>query len=155
MSAPLNTHATADVYLEAFRSRVNNGGGQARIRFYDAVPISQGGAGVPIAIALLDTTTPFAAITTSGSYRQTIPTAEGGDADLTVVGLAAAGAGTDATHWELHAESGAIVEGGTCRGVGDADTGQQAVLSNKNIAENQSVTVTGFTKRVLASLGNI
>lgn len=148
-------HATADVYLEAFRTRVNNGGGQARFRFFNALPVSQGGAGVPIATCLLDTTTPFAAITTSGSYRQCIPTAEGGDADLTVLGLPAAGAGTDATHWELHAESGAIVEAGTCRGAGDADTGQECVLSNANIAENQAVVLTSFVKRCLASLGNI
>lgn len=155
MPAPLNTQDTADAYLEAFRSRVNDGGGQAQIRFYDALPISQGGAGVPIATALLDTTTPFEAITTSGNYRQTVPTPEGGDADLTVVGLAAAGAGTPATHWELLAESGAIVEGGTCRATGDADNGEQAVFNNNNIAEGQAVTVTGFTKRILMMLGDI
>lgn len=152
MAIPSIPQSLADIYLEAFRSRVNNGGGTAKIQIYAGDPYS---AGVKLAEALLDTTTPFAAIATSGGYRQTAPTAEGGDADLTVLGLAAAGAGTDATHYRLLAESGAVVEVGTARGAGDADTGQQMVLSNKNIAENQAVVITSFVKRVAMALGNI
>lgn len=146
------TQSMADSYLNAFKNAVNNGGGQARIEFYAGNPQS---GGTQIAVALLDTANPFGANSTSGNYRQCSPTPEGGNADLTVLGLAAAGAGTNCTHWQLKAESGQILEGGTARGVSDPDNGEQAVLSNKNIAEGQSVTVTGFTKRVLMLLGNI
>lgn len=152
MAIPSISQNLADAYLNAFKTFVNDGGGAAKLQIYAGDPYS---SGVKLAEALLDTTTPFAANATSTTYRQTTPTPEGGNADLTVVGLAAAGAGTNATHYRLLAESGAVVEVGTARGAGDADTGQQMVLSNKNIAENQAVTITSFVKRVSMLLGNI
>ncbi len=152
MAIPSISQNLADAYLTAFKAFVNDSGGAAKIQIYAGDPYS---SGVKLAEALLDTTTPFAATTTSSGYRQTVPTPEGGNADLTIVGLAAAGAGTNATHYRLLAESGAVVEVGTCRGAGDSDTGQQMVLSNKNIAENQAVTITSFVKRVAMALGNI
>lgn len=152
MAIPSISQNLADAYLTAFKAFVNDGGGQAAIQIYAGDPYS---AGVKLAEFLLDTTTPFAATATSGGYRQTAPTPEGGDADLTVLGLSGAGAGTDATHYRIMSESGAVVEVGTARGTGDADTGQQMVLSNKNIANGQAVTLTSYVKRVAMALGNI
>lgn len=58
-------------------------------------------------------------------------------------GAAAAGGGTDATYAELVQGSNVVYL--NARGAGDADNGEALVLDNKNIAENQTVTINTFT----------
>jgi hypothetical protein len=56
------------------------------------------------------------------------------------VGTAAAGAGTDVTHFRLYTSGGTCLYQGTA---GEVD--EDLLLDNANVAESQTVTVTTFT----------
>lgn len=56
------------------------------------------------------------------------------------VGTAAAGAGTDVTHFRLYTSGGTCLYQGTA---GEVD--EDLLLDNANVAESQTVTVTAFT----------
>jgi hypothetical protein len=57
------------------------------------------------------------------------------------LGLAAAGAGVDATHFRLKVGATCHIQGT----VGESGDTPDMVLDNKNIAQNQTVTITTFT----------
>jgi hypothetical protein len=135
------TTALADLILGTINTSLLNDSGNPTI---DVMADDGGNPGDVLATFELDSTAPFDTPEDGATGFRKVVLTTGGDEDFDVVGLAAAGAGTDAAHYALKAQDGTVRGRGLVRGTGDADTGQELVLSNKNIAEAQAVTLVTF-----------
>lgn len=137
-------NAVADAMLTAIRSEFNDGGGTAHLNIYSA-------AYAALLVSYdLATSNPFGAPAAGASTYRQIAVTTGGDEDFTKVGLAAAGAGTNAAVYRYLSEAGDNMGEGAC---GASGSGAEVELSNVNIAENQPTTLTSAVIRINATLG--